>query len=72
MEGSVKVVVTAHPILAALIHGARFLVCDYTFKWTNGELNEWEVAIWHAALNEREPGFFFCISLSAYNPSCQV
>ena len=54
MEGNVKVVVTAHPILVALLHGARFLVCDYTFKRTNGELNEWEAAIWHGATNERE------------------
>lgn len=54
MEGNIKVVVTAHPTLAALIHGARYLVCDYTFKRMNGELNEWEVAIWHAATNERK------------------
>ena len=54
MEGNIKVVVTAHPILVTLLHGARFLVCDYTFKRTNGELNEWEVAIWHGATNERE------------------
>jgi hypothetical protein len=53
MEGNIKVVVTAHPTLAALIHGARYLICDYTFKRMNGELNEWEVAIWHAAINER-------------------
>lgn len=54
MDGNIKVVVTAHHILVALVHGARYLVCDYTFKRTNGELNEWEVAIWHGALNERE------------------
>jgi len=54
MEGSIKVVVTAHPTLATLIHGARYLVCDYTFKRMNGELNEWEVAIWHGATNERK------------------
>lgn len=59
MEGTIKVVVTAHPILAALIHGARFLECDFTFKRMNGELNEWEVVIWHGELNEREPRFFF-------------
>ena len=54
MEGSTKLVVTTHPVLATLIHGARFLVCDYTFKRTNGDLNEWEVAIWWGASNERE------------------
>lgn len=54
MDGNVKVVVTAHHILVALVHSARYLVCDYTFKRTNGELNEWEVAIWHGATNERE------------------
>ena len=59
MEGTIKVVVTAHPILAALIHGARFLACDFTFKWMNGELNEWEVVIWHGELNECEPRISF-------------
>ena len=54
MEGSIKLVVTANPVLAALIHEARFIVCDYTFKRTNGELNEWEVAVWRGATNERE------------------
>jgi len=71
MEGTVKVVVTAHPILAALIHGARFLVCDNTFKQTNGELNEWEVAIWHGALNERETRISFH-NLDAYEPMSGV
>ena len=47
MEGSIKVVVTTHPILAALIHHARYLECDFTFKRMNGELNEWEVVIWY-------------------------
>jgi hypothetical protein len=54
MEGTIKLVVTANPVLAALIHEARFIVCDYTFKRTNGELNEWEVAVWRGATNERE------------------
>jgi len=54
MDGNIKVVVTAHHILIALVHGARYLVCDYTFKRTNGELNEWEVAIWLGATNERK------------------
>lgn len=55
MEGNIKLVVTAHPTLAALIHEARFLVCDYTFKRTSGDLNEWEVVIWRGATNERKP-----------------
>jgi hypothetical protein len=54
MEGSIKLVVTANPVLATLIHEARFLVCDYTFKRTNGDLNEWEVVIWLGSKNERE------------------
>lgn len=52
MEGPIKLVVTANPVLAALIHEARFIVCDYTFKRTNGDLNKWEVAIWRGATNE--------------------
>ena len=55
MEGDIKLVVTAHPTLAAFIHKARFLVCDYTFKRTSGDLNEWEVVIWRGATNERKP-----------------
>jgi hypothetical protein len=54
MEGTIKLVVTANPVLAALIHEARYIVCDYTFKRTNGDLNEWEVAVWRGATNERE------------------
>lgn len=54
MEGATKLVVTTNPVLATLIHGARYLVCDYTFKRTSGDLNEWEVAIWRSATNERE------------------
>ena len=54
MEGPIKLVVTANPVLAALIHEVRFIVCDYTFKRTNGDLNEWEVAVWRGATNERE------------------
>ena len=54
MEGAIKLVVTANPVLAALIHEARYIVCDYTFKRTNGDLNEWEVAVWRGATNERE------------------
>ena len=58
MDGNIKVVVTAHPTLIALVHGARYLVCDYTFKRTSGELNEWEVVIWHGATNECELRIF--------------
>ena len=54
MEGTIKLIVTANPVLAALIHEARYIVCDYTFKRTNGDLNEWEVAVWRGATNERE------------------
>lgn len=60
MEGSIKLVVTANPVLAALIHEARFLVCDYTFKRTNGDLNEWEVVIWLSSKNERELNCVCC------------
>lgn len=55
MEGTVKLIVTANPVLASLIHSAQYLVCDYTFKRMNGDLNEWEVAIWWGAMNERKP-----------------
>ena len=54
MEGSVKLVVMANQVLVSLIHDAQYLVCDYTFKRTSGDLNEWEVAIWWGAMNERK------------------
>lgn len=53
MRGPLKIVVTMHPFLAALIHTALFIVCDFTFKRVRGDLNEWEVAIWHRATLQR-------------------
>jgi hypothetical protein len=76
MDGNIKVVVTTHHILVALVHGARFLICDYTFKRTNGELNEWEVVIWHGATNEREFRISFVRRVAWFNHDtykwCQV
>ncbi|KAJ6560476.1 hypothetical protein B0H10DRAFT_2240405 [Mycena sp. CBHHK59/15] len=42
--------------LAALLHdaGVRFLEGDITFKRTNGEMNEWEAAIWYTLTKELE------------------
>jgi hypothetical protein len=54
MEGDTKLVVTMNPKLAALIHRELYLVCDYTFKRVHGQLNEWEVVIWHRATEQRE------------------
>ncbi|KAJ7585023.1 hypothetical protein C8J56DRAFT_1089113 [Mycena floridula] len=45
MNGSLKVAVTMEPELAELIHSTRYIVLDYTFKRTHGELNEWEVVV---------------------------
>lgn len=53
MHGNVQLVVTSNPFLASLIHKALYLVCDFTFKRLQGELNEWEVAIFHLATRER-------------------
>ncbi|KAF9493072.1 hypothetical protein BDN71DRAFT_1508923 [Pleurotus eryngii] len=49
MHDPLKIVITMHLFLAALIHTALFIVCDFTFKRVRGDLNEWEVAIWHQA-----------------------
>ena len=57
MEGDTKLVVTANPQLAALIHRELYLVCDYTFKRVHGQLNEWEVVIWHRATEQRKLSF---------------
>jgi hypothetical protein len=47
-----KVVVTMNTVLANLTHEARYLVCDFTFKRVRGDLNEWEVVIWHEKTHE--------------------
>jgi hypothetical protein len=54
MDGdSVKVVVTMNAELAKLLHRARYIVVDFTFKRVFGEMNEWEVVIWDELMRER-------------------
>ncbi|KAJ6542432.1 hypothetical protein B0H10DRAFT_1970499 [Mycena sp. CBHHK59/15] len=54
MEGELKVAVTMNSELAQLVHEVQFLVPDFTFKRTEGDLNEWEVAVWLDGSHERE------------------
>jgi hypothetical protein len=42
------------PRLAGLIHTADEIVCDFTFKRVAGDINEWEVAIFHKELRKRQ------------------
>ncbi|KAJ6600216.1 hypothetical protein B0H10DRAFT_2441123 [Mycena sp. CBHHK59/15] len=53
MEGELKVAVTMNSELAQLVHEVQFLVPDFTFKRTEGDLNEWEVAVWLDGSHER-------------------
>lgn len=46
MEGGLKLAVCLDTDLAALLHEARYMVPDFTFKRVVGDINEWEVAIW--------------------------
>ncbi|KAJ7601552.1 hypothetical protein FB45DRAFT_1074470 [Roridomyces roridus] len=54
-EGTIKIAVCMRPDLIQLIHdpGVIYVVCDFTFKRTRGELNEWEVAIWYTPQRKR-------------------
>ncbi|KAJ7189957.1 hypothetical protein GGX14DRAFT_607445 [Mycena pura] len=57
-----RIVVTMHHELAPLIHSARYLCIDYTFKRVEGTMNEWEIAIFNDRYNMR--AYFnaiFCI-----------
>jgi hypothetical protein len=45
MQGALPILVTMLPGLARLVHTAREIFCDFTFKRVSGESNEWEVAI---------------------------
>ncbi|KAJ8514202.1 hypothetical protein ONZ45_g8232 [Pleurotus djamor] len=51
--GTTKIAVALFPALARLIHSALYIACDFTFKRVRGELNEWEVALWHRATHQR-------------------
>lgn len=54
MESEIKLVVTLNPLLAALVHTAQAIQCDYTFKRVHGDLNECEVVIWNRGTQERK------------------
>jgi hypothetical protein len=43
--GESHILVTMLPDLAWLVHSALELACDFTFKWVEGNINKWEVAI---------------------------
>ncbi|KAJ7291820.1 hypothetical protein C8J57DRAFT_1705278 [Mycena rebaudengoi] len=53
MEGGLKLAVCLDTDLAALLHEARYMVPDFTFKRVVGDINEWEVAIWLDGEKER-------------------
>jgi hypothetical protein len=38
-----RFVVTMHPQIAILIHKILSLNIDFTFKWVEGEMDEWDV-----------------------------
>ncbi|TFY74780.1 hypothetical protein EWM64_g9232 [Hericium alpestre] len=45
-------ILTFNPFLASLIHRAETIHVDTTFKRAVGDLNEWEIVIWYAAINK--------------------
>jgi len=53
MQGPLPILVTMLRGLAVLVHTAREIVCDFTFKRVSGESNEWEVAIFDRNLARR-------------------
>lgn len=54
MEGSINLAVSMNTTLAALFHSVQFLVCNYSFKRVNGDLDEFEFVVWNQPTNERE------------------
>jgi hypothetical protein len=44
--------------LLALIHKALTIQVDTTFKWTAGDINEWEIVVWY---RELQRGMFYSI-----------
>ncbi|KIJ58716.1 hypothetical protein HYDPIDRAFT_171172 [Hydnomerulius pinastri MD-312] len=43
-KGDIKLAVTMHPAIAALLHSVTYLCINFTFKCVAGEFNEWEIA----------------------------
>ncbi|KAG9041133.1 hypothetical protein FS837_012691 [Tulasnella sp. UAMH 9824] len=52
-EEDIKLCVTMEPYLAKTFVLETYAVMDFTFKRTHGELNEWEVVLWHPRHNMR-------------------
>ncbi|KAG5634265.1 hypothetical protein H0H81_002602 [Sphagnurus paluster] len=53
-KGDIKIIFTALPGLATLIHHAKYTLQDNTYKRVSGEFNEWEVVIWDDKSNQRK------------------
>ncbi|KIO19436.1 hypothetical protein M407DRAFT_223087 [Tulasnella calospora MUT 4182] len=60
-EGDIQLCIAMYPAQARIFHLADYLVIDYTFKRIYGDLNEWEIVVWHPSHNERTTvGRFLC------------
>lgn len=58
-EGGV-LILTFNYHFIQLIHTARSFEVDTTFKCAYGELNEWEIVIWHAGENRCKSHHLHC------------
>jgi len=47
-------ILTFQPFLATLVHEALSFQVDTTFKRVRGDLNEWEIVIFHPSTNRRK------------------
>lgn len=68
-----NLIVTFDPYLVALIHLARTLEVDTTYKRNVSAMKEWEITIWLASLNRRKSSIsimrqnFHGVDLSCYS-----
>lgn len=56
---NMKLVITFNSYLVTLIHQAKTVEVDTTFKRTISELKEWELTAWIGALARREYIYYF-------------
>lgn len=54
LSNGAEIVVGLNPDLAVLLHSARWLMVDTTFKPVHGDTNEWKIVIWTAGTRQRE------------------
>lgn len=53
-KADIQLRIAMYPAQARIFHLADYLVIDFTFKRIYGDLNEWEIVVWHPSHDECE------------------